>query len=75
MNASDNGLSCAETGTLGPVPGVMGFIEAAETIKLITGRGETLKNKLFMFDALNFEFDIFSVNKNPDCPLCGTSGK
>ncbi|TWH81430.1 HesA/MoeB/ThiF family protein [Sedimentibacter saalensis] len=71
MNAAGSGLSCAETGTLGPVPGIMGFMEAAEAIKLITGKGETLKNKLLMFDALNFELDIFTVNKNPDCSLCG----
>lgn len=75
MNETGGGMSCAETGTLGPVPGVMGFIEAAEAIKLIIGKGETLKDKLLMFDALALELDIFTVNKNPECPLCGTSGK
>ncbi|MEL7650119.1 MAG: ThiF family adenylyltransferase [Sedimentibacter sp.] len=66
------GLTCAETGILGPVPGVMGFIEAAEAIKLIIGHENILKNKLLMYDALNSEFSIISIEKNPDCPLCGT---
>lgn len=71
MNETGGGMSCAETGTLGPVPGVMGFIEAAEAIKLIIGKGEILKDRLLMFDALTLELDIFTVNKNPECPLCG----
>ena len=66
-----SGLSCAESGTLGPVPGFMGFIEAAEAIKLVSGKGDILKNKLLMFDALTLEINVFNIGKNPDCPLCG----
>lgn len=62
------GLTCAETGILGPVPGVMGFIEAAEAIKLIIGHGNILKNKLLMYDALNSEFSVISIEKTRIAP-------
>ena len=65
------GLSCAETGVLGPIPGIMGFIQAAEAIKLIGDIGVTLKNKILMYDALDRDITIINVNKNPECPLCG----
>lgn len=70
-NLSTTGMSCAETGVLGAVPGVMGFIQAAEAFKLITGVGETLKNKILLFDGLEMEFNVISLEKNPECPLCG----
>lgn len=63
--------SCKESGILGPIPGVMGFIQAAEAIKLAAGEGCTLKNKLLYFEALDLEFTIIEMNKNPFCPLCG----
>jgi len=63
--------SCAESGVLGPVPGAMGFIEAAEVIKLATGRGNTLKNRLLFFDAIELNFSTAISNKNLNCPLCG----
>lgn len=63
--------SCGESGILGPVPGVMGFIQAAEAIKVITGKGYILKDKLLYFEALDLEFTIMELNKNPDCHLCG----
>lgn len=70
-NETGGGMSCSETGVLGSVPGVMGFIQAAEAIKLVIGKGVTLRNKLLIFDALNLEFDVINIDKNPDCPLCG----
>jgi molybdopterin/thiamine biosynthesis adenylyltransferase len=58
-------------GVLGPVPGVMGFIQAAEAMKYITGHGTTLKNKILLFDSLDIDFNIIEILKNPDCPICG----
>lgn len=70
-NLSTSGMSCAETGVLGAVPGVMGFIQAAEAYKIITGIGTTLKNKILLFDGLEMEFNLINLEKNPNCPLCG----
>ncbi|MGE5632660.1 MAG: HesA/MoeB/ThiF family protein [Caulobacteraceae bacterium] len=71
--SADNSLvpSCSETGVLGPVPGVMGIIEAAEAIKYLTHIGESLKNKILLFDV--FDTDIYVVGsiRNKHCELCG----
>lgn len=72
-NLSTSGMSCAETGVLGAVPGVMGFIQAAEAYKVIAREGITLKNKILLFDGLEMEFNVISLGKNPDCPICGKS--
>lgn len=70
-NLNTNGMSCAETGVLGAVPGAMGFIQAAEVYKIITGQGTTLKNKILLFDGLEREFNVINLERNPDCPICG----
>jgi molybdopterin/thiamine biosynthesis adenylyltransferase len=64
-------LSCSESGILGPVPGVMGFIEAAEALKLLAGIGNTLQNRLMIFDAMDLDFRITDVRRDENCPLCG----
>jgi molybdopterin/thiamine biosynthesis adenylyltransferase/rhodanese-related sulfurtransferase len=64
--------SCAEGGVLGVLPGIMGCIQAMETIKLILGRGESLVGRLLLFDALAMKFRELKLRKNPDCPICGT---
>ena len=64
--------SCAEGGVLGVLPGIMGCIQAMETIKLILGRGEPLIGRLLLFDALSMKFRELKLRKNPDCPVCGT---
>lgn len=71
--ASGSVPSCSESGVLGPVPAVMGFIQAAETIKLLTGKGSLLDSGLIFFDALDMDFRIININKSPECPLCGTA--
>lgn len=63
--------SCSETGILGPVPGVMGFIEACEASKLLMGKGNILNDSIMSFDALDLSFNILNARKNPQCPLCG----
>ncbi|MCS7298365.1 MAG: molybdopterin-synthase adenylyltransferase MoeB [Spirochaetia bacterium] len=67
--------SCKEVGVLGAVVGVIGTIQATETIKLITGVGEPLVGKLLVYDALYSEFNKYVINKNPNCPLCGENKK
>ena len=64
--------SCAEGGVLGVLPGIIGSIQALETIKLILGRGQTLIGRLLLFDALSLKFREVKLRKNPDCPVCGT---
>ena len=65
--------SCAEGGVLGVLPGIVGSIQAAETLKLIIGKGESLVGRLLLFDALAMRFRELKLRKNPDCPVCGTN--
>lgn len=64
--------SCAEGGVLGVLPGIMGCVQALETIKLILGKGDTLVGRLLLFDALGMKWRELKLRKNPDCPVCGT---
>jgi adenylyltransferase/sulfurtransferase len=64
--------SCAEGGVLGILPGLIGVIQATETIKLILGKGATLVGRLLLVDALNMRFRELKLRKNPECPVCGT---
>jgi len=63
--------SCAEGGVLGILPGLVGLIQATETIKLILGAGESLVGRLLLVDALAMRFRELKLRKNPDCPVCG----
>ncbi len=63
--------SCAEGGVLGILPAVVGSIQATETVKLILGKGETLKGRLMLYDALNMKFRELKLRRNPECPVCG----
>src|SRR5580658_6272759 len=63
--------SCAEGGVLGILPGLVGVIQATETIKLILGIGTTLVGRLLLVDALNMRFRELKLRKNPECPVCG----
>src|SRR3954465_657529 len=64
--------SCAEGGVLGVLPGIIGCIQANETIKLIIGAGEPLVGRFLIFDALRMKFRELKLRKDPDCPVCGT---
>ena len=64
--------SCAEGGVLGILPGLVGVIQATETIKLILGKGTPLIGRLLLVDALDMKFRELRLRKNPDCPACGT---
>jgi molybdopterin/thiamine biosynthesis adenylyltransferase/rhodanese-related sulfurtransferase len=63
--------SCAEGGVLGILPGLVGVIQATETIKLILGIGDSLAGRLLLVDALGMKFRELKLRKNPDCPACG----
>jgi sulfur-carrier protein adenylyltransferase/sulfurtransferase len=65
--------SCAEGGVLGVLPGLLGTIQALETIKLVLGIGTPLVGRLLLVDALSLEFREVRLRKNPDCAVCGTS--
>ncbi|MGE3958224.1 MAG: molybdopterin-synthase adenylyltransferase MoeB [Vicinamibacterales bacterium] len=65
--------SCAEGGVLGVLPGVIGVIQATETIKLLTGIGEPLIGRFMIYDALRMKFRELKLRKDPDCPVCGTN--
>jgi molybdopterin/thiamine biosynthesis adenylyltransferase/rhodanese-related sulfurtransferase len=63
--------SCAEGGVLGVLPGLLGTIQATETIKLLLGIGEPLLGRLLLVDALGMRFRELRVKKNPACAVCG----
>jgi len=63
--------SCAEGGVLGILPGLLGVIQATETIKLILGKGEPLIGRLLLVDSLAMRFRELKLRKSPDCPVCG----
>jgi molybdopterin/thiamine biosynthesis adenylyltransferase/rhodanese-related sulfurtransferase len=62
--------SCAEAGVLGVLPGIIGSIQAMETIKLLLGIGEPLVGRLLAYDALEESFRTFKVNRDPECAAC-----
>jgi MoaD family protein len=63
--------SCAEGGVLGVLPGIVGAIQANEAIKLILNDGDTLVNRLLLFDAWRMRFRELKLRKDPNCPICG----
>jgi sulfur-carrier protein adenylyltransferase/sulfurtransferase len=65
--------SCAEGGVLGVLPGIIGSLQANETLKLALGIGDTLAGRLLLFDALAAEFSEVTLRRDPACPVCGES--
>ena len=63
--------SCAEGGVLGVLPGIIGSLQALEVIKVITGVGESLSGRFYIFDALNFESRTFNIKSREDNPVNG----
>ena len=63
--------SCAEGGVLGILPGIIGVIQATETVKIIMGKGTPLIGRLLLFNALKMSFREMKLKKSPDCPICG----
>jgi adenylyltransferase/sulfurtransferase len=63
--------SCQEAGVLGVLPGLIGVIEALETIKLILGKGDSLIGRLLCFNTLTMEINELKLRRDPNCPMCG----
>ena len=63
--------SCAEAGVLGMLPGLVGTIQATETVKLIMEIGRSLSGRLLLIDGLEMEFREVKLRRNPECPICG----
>ncbi|HET9637218.1 MAG TPA: molybdopterin-synthase adenylyltransferase MoeB [Gemmatimonadaceae bacterium] len=64
--------NCAEAGVLGVVPGLVGTIQATEAIKMLLGLGDTLVGRLLTIDALTMGFRTIEIQRDPECPACGT---
>lgn len=65
--------SCAEGGVLGILPGLIALVQATETVKLVSGLGDSLAGRLLHYDALDMSWREFKMQKDPDCPVCGPS--
>ncbi|WP_429885240.1 HesA/MoeB/ThiF family protein [Geoalkalibacter halelectricus] len=63
--------TCSQAGVIGVLPGVIGTLQATEAVKFLLGKGELLKNRLLMYDALDMQFREVNLKRNPNCPLCG----
>lgn len=63
--------SCAEAGVIGPLPGIIGTLMAAEAIKVITGAGEPLQGRMMIHDALYSDVRIINIARDPTCKVCG----
>jgi len=62
--------TCASSGVLAPVVGIIGSIQATEAIKVLTGMGQDLCGRLIVFDAMYMEFREMKLKKDPNCPVC-----
>lgn len=61
---------CAQTGVLAPLPGIIGCVQATETLKLLVGTGEALVGRLLLLDAMSMEWRTVRFRKDPACPVC-----
>jgi len=64
--------STASVGIMGMVPGVIGSLQALEAVKVLLGIGAPLGGRVLFFDGLDVAFDEMRLERNPDCPVCGT---
>lgn len=65
------GQTCAENGVLAPVVGVIGSLQALEAVKLLLALGDSLCGRVLLFNGLSLEWRTLTLNKDPDCPVCG----
>lgn len=63
--------TCAQAGVLGVLPGIIGSMQALETIKLILGIGQPMIGRLLILDSLDMDITTVTVKRNPACPICG----
>ncbi len=67
---SEQNLSCSENGVIAPLTGIIGTMQALQTMKVITGFGDRLVGSLLLFDAKAMSFQRLRLNKKSDCPVC-----
>jgi adenylyltransferase/sulfurtransferase len=65
--------SCTQTGILAPLVGIIGSIQALETIKVITGVAQALDGRLLLFDARGMDWHTVALQRSPGCPVCSRS--
>lgn len=65
--------TCVQTGVAAPLLGIVGSVQALETLKLLIGAGEPLKGRLLVLDGLAMEWRTLKLPRDPGCPLCGAS--
>ena len=70
-NESGEGEACSQVGVLAPLLGIIGSVQASETLKLIVGMGRSLSGRLLVLDALDMEWRALRLPKDPKCPVCG----
>jgi adenylyltransferase/sulfurtransferase len=68
----ENAETCEMEGVLGPVVGVIGTMQALQTLLILTGQGEPLIGKLLLLDAASMEWQGVTLPRNPACPVCGS---
>jgi len=64
--------NCIETGVIAPLLGIIGSIQALETLKVLTNTGVSLDGRLLLLDALGMEWQTMKFKKDPKCPVCST---
>jgi molybdopterin/thiamine biosynthesis adenylyltransferase len=69
-DASTEGEACSQVGVLAPLLGIIGSIQAVETIKLIVDIGESLAGRVMMIDSLTMEWRTLKLHKDSRCPVC-----
>ncbi len=74
-DTDDQQPTCSESGILSPVTGVIGSIQATETIKLLTNIGQSLSGRLMLFDALSMTWQTLNLSRNANCSVCGTKAR
>ncbi len=70
-NSDDPQLNCSNSGVLGPIVGTIGTLQALEAIKIIVGMKSSLSNQLKIFDGKTLQWQTFTINKDPNCQVCG----
>jgi adenylyltransferase/sulfurtransferase len=70
-NEGEDIQNCASNGVIAPITGIIGSIQALETMKLIMTIGEPLRGRLLLLDSLSMEWNTMKLRKNPACPTCG----
>lgn len=67
---ADENLTCSESGVIAPLVGIIGSVQALETLKVLAGIGQTLTGKLLMLDGLSMEWRSLALPRDPNCPVC-----